>query len=193
MSILNYLNTKQLERFRKRSFKKGEILFHERDYCDEISFVIKGEIRISSYSLSGSEIVYNVIKSGGIFGNNLAFSSRKEYRGNVIGSQDGEILIAKRDDLLEILQENKEFLNAYLQVEADTIKELNSKLKINSFGGAEERLDYLFYINNGSIKFSSVSNLARELFLSREATSRLIHRLEKEHKIKIQKSSLILI
>ena len=193
MSILNYLNTKQLERFRKRSFKKGEILFHERDYCGEISFVIKGEIRISSYSLSGSEIVYNVIKSGGIFGNNLAFSSRKEYRGNVIGSQDGEILIAKRDDLLEILQENKEFLNAYLQVEADTIKELNSKLKIHSFGSAEERLDYLFYINNGSIKFSSVSNLARELFLSREATSRLIHRLEKEQKIKIQKTSLILI
>lgn len=193
MSILNYLNTKQLERFRKRSFKKGEILFHERDYCDEISFVIKGEIRISSYSLSGSEIVYNVIKSGGIFGNNLAFSSRKEYRGNVIGSQDGEILIAKRDDLLEILQENKEFLNAYLKVEADTVKELNSKLKINSFGSAEERLDYLFYINNGSIKFSSVSNLARELFLSREVTSRLIHRLEKEKKIKIQKSSLILI
>ena len=193
MSILNYLNSKQLERFRKKSFKKGEILFHERDYCDEISFVTKGEIRISSYSLSGSEIVYNVIKSGGIFGNNLAFSSRKEYRGNVIGSQDGEILIAKRDDLLEILQENKEFLNAYLQIEADTVKELNSKLKINSFSGAEERLDYLFYLNNGSIKFSSVSNLARELFLSREATSRLIHRLEKEQKIKIQKSSLILI
>ena len=193
MSILNHLNPKQLERFRKKSFKKGEILFHERDYCDEISFVIKGEIRISSYSLSGSEIVYNVIKSGGIFGNNLAFSSRKEYRGNAIGGQDGEILIAKRDDLLEILQENKEFLNAYLQIEADTVKELNSKLKINSFGGAEERLDYLFYINNGSIKFSGVSNLARELFLSREATSRLIHRLEKEQKIKIQKSSLILI
>ena len=193
MSILNYLNPKQLERFRKKSYKKGEILFHERDYCDEISFVIKGEIRISSYSLSGSEIVYNVIKSGGIFGNNLAFSSRKEYRGNVIGGQDGEILIAKLDDLLEILQENKEFLNAYLQIEADTVKELNSKLKINSFGGAEERLDYLFYINNGSIKFSGVSNLARELFLSREATSRLIHRLEKEQKIKIQKSSLILI
>lgn len=191
MQILRSLSDAQLERFQKITFQKGEILHQEGDICIKISFVIKGSIRIASYSLNGNEIVYNQIQSGGMFGNNLAFASDNQYRGNVIASSDGYLLQIDKSLLLKLLQENEEFLFDYLQVESDFVKKLNSKMKLMSFPLAEERLDYLFYLQGNEIAFSSISNLAKELFLSREVLSRLIHKEEKNGKLKIEKNKLI--
>ena len=84
MNILSSLTPDQQKKFRQIRFQKGDVLCREGEACDKVSFLFEGEVRISSYTLGGNEVVYNVVKSGGMFGNNLAFSSVNEYRGNVI-------------------------------------------------------------------------------------------------------------
>lgn len=162
--------------------QKNQILFHENDLCQAVGIVLSGQINIVSYALSGQEIVYNQIKVGGIFGNNLLFSSNPYYKGNVIAATDTSLVLIKKEALLTILQNNQNFLMQYLQINADFSKHLNHQIKLLSFLNAEDR--FFYYLQESHrVKFKSVTELAKTLFLTRETLSRLITKLVKEGKI----------
>ena len=170
--------------------KKGESLFLEDDLCAQIGIVIKGEIRIISYLKDGKEIVYNVLDEGGVFGNNLIFSSNPSFRGDVIAYKDSAVYLINKETLIELLQTNEEFLIAYLNLQSDFGKSLNLKIKLLTFNNAEDRFMYYMQINKNQIRYKTISDLAKTLFLSREVLSRLIHKLEKNGQIKISDKTI---
>lgn len=176
----------------KKTFEKGTTIFHEGDICEYICVVIKGLVTISSLSQSAEEIIYNIITESQMFGNNLLFSSSSQYKGDVICKEESTIIFINKKQMEDLLQNNKDFLLAFLKYESDFSKELNHKIKILSLQSAKERLMYLFSINNRKIKFVSTTLLAKNLFLSREATSRLISSLLKEGTIVKQDNYLML-
>ena len=164
--------------------KKDNIIFYENDPCNSVFIVKKGEINIASITFEGNEIVYNTLKEGDMFGNNLLFSKDNRYRGNVIAKTDSELIKINKENLIYILQHNEQFLTEYLVINSEFTKSLNSKIKILSFTSAKERMLYYLFINNGQIEFKSVSSLSNSLFLSREATSRLISQMVADKEIK---------
>ena len=182
-TLLELIESNPLLKSDKRHFKKGEILFHEDENCDAIYILEDGEVSISSYTLSGAEIVYNDVKAGEMFGNNLLFSSDNRFRGNVIGLKEGAIYIISKGKLIQALQSDQEFLELYLKTQSDFGKSLNAKLKILSFDKARERLEFFLSMHQGEIAFKSISELARSLFLKRETLSRLLSQMEEEGKI----------
>ena len=189
MNIFNLLTKEEKDTCVELLAQKDQILFREDEMCQSLGIVLSGQINIVSYTLSGQEIVYNQIKEGGMFGNNLLFSSNPHYKGNVIAATDTRLVLIKKEALLDIFKTNQKFLIQYLQITADFSKYLNRQIKILSFDNAEDRL--LYYLQeNGRVKFDSVSDLARTLFLSRETLSRLITRLQKERKI-IRRGNII--
>ena len=179
MDIFNLLTTKDQKLFEIVHVKKGQILFHEEEICEKIGIVKTGLIKIISYSLSGMEIIYNEIKLGHLFGNNLLFSSDRRYRGNVIATLDSEVWLINKDNLLILLENNKSFLETYLSLQADFSKTLNFKIKLLSLSSAEERLIY-FLKERQPYKYQSITSLANELYLSRETLSRLVNKMDKE-------------
>ena len=108
--------------------------------------MIHGAISIDSYSSTGNLINYNTIMPGEMFGNNLLFSNDQYYLGDVKARTKTTIGLIKKDDLLLILMNNRNFLSQYLQASSNFTKQLNSKVKILSLTHARERL--LYYINN---------------------------------------------
>ena len=96
--------------------------------------------------------------------------------------QTSEVWFLSKKNLLILLEENEEFLEKYLSVQADFSKALNFKIKLLSLSSAEERLMY-FLKKKGTYTYDSVSSFAETLYLSREALSRLISKLVKEKKI----------
>ena len=183
MNLFKLLTREDIYFALRKKANKNEILFQEDEECRYIGIVKKGEISISTYSLSGNEIIYNEIYEGGIFGNNLIFSEHSYYRGHVIAKKDCEILLYSKAAFMRILQKNKEFLEAYLSLEAEFTKGLNGKIKLLSIPTAEERL-YYFIKNQKRVTFKSIASLANTLYLTREALSRTISKLVKEGKIK---------
>ena len=183
MNLFNLLKREDIYFSLRKKVKKNEIIFQEDEKCFYVCVVKKGEVSISTYSLSGQEIIYNEIEEGGIFGNNLVYSDSPFYRGHVVAKKDTELLLFSKEAFLRVLQNNKEFLSAYLSLEANFAKKLNGQIKLLSLSSAEERFMY-FLKNQKSIKFKSISSLAATLFLSREVVSRLISKLVKEKKIK---------
>lgn len=192
-NIFDLLSIDEKKVIKVISLKKDEILFHENDVCNEIGIVLKGVISISSYSYQGIEMNYNTIMEGGIFGNNLLFSSEPIHKGNVIAKLPSEVALISKPQLLNLLKNNESFLKEYLKIQSDFGKKLNQKIKILSFHHAEDRLLYLLQANNGVLKYRSVSSLASSLNLSREATSRLISALIKEKVIRKELTTLYLV
>ena len=173
MNLFNLLKREDIYFSLRKKAKKNEIIFQEDEKCLYVCIVKKGEVSISTYSLSGQEIIYN----------KLVYSDAPLYRGHVVAKKDTERLLFSKEAFLRVLQNNKEFLSAYLSLEANFAKKLNGQIKLLSLSSAEERFMY-FLKNQKSIKFKSISSLASTLFLSREVVSRLISKLVKEKKIK---------
>ena len=193
MKILDTLKPAQQKLLNMRSLKKGTVLFHENDKCESIGIVINGQISIVSYLIDGKEIVYNQITNNGIFGNNLVFSSEPYYKGNIIIDVDSEIAFINKKDLVKLLSDNDLFLTEYLKIQSDFGKTLNNKIKLLSIDSAEERFYFYMHEHSNAIKYSSISDLAKKLYLKRETLSRLISKLLKQKKIKKDKEYITLL
>ena len=184
IKLLSCLTKEQRKYVKGLSIKKGYSLFKEGDVCESIGIVVSGEIDIISYSIEGKEIVYNSITPGNLFGANLVFSSEKEYKGNVVAKEKATVAIIKKEDLISILQTNREFLLEYLNKQSDFSKALNSKIKVLSYESSEDRFMVYLGMNDNEITIKSVTDLASVLCMTRESLSRCLSRLEKKHLIK---------
>lgn len=183
-NILSLLTKEEQKLLEVKSVDKGTYLFREGELCSKVSIVVSGGVKIASTHYSGNEVVFNILESGDIFGNNLIFSDNPIYKGDVIAIKDSMIVNTNKDNLTNILQSNKEFLIAYLNIQSNFGKKLNSTIKMLSMSSAEERLMFYLHENKGEINFHSVTDLADILNLKRETLSRLLTMLEKENVIK---------
>ena len=183
MNILDTLKPSQIKLLNIKNLKKGNVLFYENDKCESIGIVVSGQVSIVSYLADGKEIIYNTLKENEIFGNNLIFSTDPYYKGNIIVDIDSKIAIIKKDDLLKLLESNQSFLEEYLKVQSNFTKSLNNRIKLLSIDSAEERFYFYMHEHKNVIKYVSISDLAKQLYLKRETLSRLISKLEKQKKI----------
>ena len=179
MNIIALLNEKEKERLIYKELRKGETLFYENDCCGEIGIVKYGKLLITSYPENGNPIIYNRLKEDDMFGNNLLFSSQPFYKGDVIAESDSGIILIKKDVLIGFLEENTDFLLAYLQIQANSGKRLHSRIRLLAIDSAQERFITYLRENGNKISYSSVSDLADDLFIRRETLSRLLSKLIK--------------
>ena len=186
MNKILQLISKHKENIEKRQFKAGETIFLENDTCKAIGVVKKGEISIKSYFSNGKEITYNTLNEGQMFGNNLIFSSKPTYRGDVIAEKDSEIFFIDRPTLIEILKTDGEFLVEYLSEQSDFSKSLNFKIKLLTIQSAEDRIQYYLTFNKGLITYKTITKLANELYMTRESLSRTLKKMRENGVIKIE-------
>ena len=192
MKLIDTIHDSERVLLRQRIYQKGDFIARENDRCEGIFIINKGKVKISSYSLGGKEIIYNMLSQDDVFGNNLVFSSSPYYRGNVIAETEVSLSYIYNKDIEHLFQTNLDFVRCYLQIQSDFGKTLNAKLKLLSFPLAEERIFFLLESSNGEIEYNTMTDLASLLFLTREVTSRTVHRLAKENKIILGKHKISL-
>ena len=103
--------------------------------------------------------------------------------GDVIAEEDSRIFLFDKETFLNLLTTDKNFLESFLYYQSEDAKNLNQTVKLLSMDKAEDRLFYLLRHNRNGLKFKNMSTLALQLGLTRESTSRLIHRLLREGQI----------
>ena len=172
------------------STTRNQTLFFEGDECKNIGLVISGKVIIVSYLSDGKEVIYNELGKGEMFGNNLIFSSDPFYRGDVVATEESEIVYIEKEELLKALSQNVGLLEMFLNYQSDFSKSLNFKIKLLTLSGAEERLTYYLSVNKGQASYKSVTKLSKELYLSRETLSRTIYKMEKKGLIEIDQKTL---
>ena len=193
IAILKVLSKKEHQMVKGYQIAKGNIIYHEGDVCENIGIIISGKVDIVSYSFEGKEILINSLKAGDIFGNNLLFSSNPIYKGDVIAKEKCVVAFINKENLIYLLQNNKEFLNLYLNIQSDFGKALNARIQLLSFPNAEERLMYFASKNNNVIEFKNVTTLVATIGVQRETLSRLLTSLIERHLIKKEKGKITFI
>ena len=183
-NILQTLSKQEQQLLEVKSLRRGEFLFREGELCTAVSIVVSGQVKISSMNYFGSEVIFNVLKKGEMFGNNLIFSDDPTYKGDVIALKDSVVVLIKKNNLESLLQSNKDFLLTYLNIQSNFGKKLNSTIKMLSYSSAEERFKFYLHENKGEISYHTVTDLADILHLKRETLSRVLTKLEKENVIK---------
>lgn len=183
-NILSTLTKEERKLLAVKTLKKGAVLFKEGELCTTLSIIVSGEVKISTIHHSGNEIIFNIIKKDALFGNNLLFSDQPYYKGDVIALKDSTIVLIQKNDLIQILQSNNQFLIMYLNIQSNFGKSLNSRIKMLTILSAEER--FLFYLeeNHNEICYHTVTELADILNIKRETLSRILTKLEKKNVIK---------
>ena len=190
IQLLNVLTKKEHKLVKGYQVTKNSVIHHEGDTCESIGVIVSGKVDIVSYSFQGKELILNSLKAGEIFGNNLIFSSEPIYKGDVIAKEKCVIAFINKENLLFLLQNNKEFLELYLKAQSDFGKSLNARIQLLSFTNAEERLQYYASKNDNVIVFKNVTTLAAQIGIQRETLSRLLTSLVKRHLIKKEKGKI---
>lgn len=183
MGILETLSLEEQKNLKRISLERNEVLFREGEECFAVGLLLSGNLKISSYLYNGDEIIYNLINSNELFGNNLIFSSTPIHKGNVTALSDSTIVLFEKKQLLKLLKENEQFLLAYLKAQSDFGKQLNFRIKLLSIGDAKERIMLYITSKKNAIYIKNITSFANELNLARETVSRIIHDLEKEKTI----------
>ena len=190
MNILNLLNQKEKEKISYLNLKQNQILFHEGEECKSIFIIIEGQITILNYSLNGNEEIISILNKNDVFGNALIFSNNNHYLGEIIATKPTKLAIINKNELISLLQNNKSFLECYINLIAEKTIKFTIKTKLLSHKNIRSRIIYYLEINNYSIK-KNISFLAKELVLPRPSVSREISKMINEDIIYIKSNKII--
>ena len=190
MNILNLLNQKEKEKISYLNLKQNQTLFHEGEECKSIFIIIEGQITILNYSLNGNEEIISILNKNDVFGNALIFSNNNYYLGEIIATKPTKLAIINKNELISLLQNNKSFLECYINLIAEKTIKFTIKTKLLSHKNIRSRIIYYLEINNYSIK-KNISFLAKELVLPRPSVSREISKMINEDIIYIKNNKII--
>ncbi len=190
MNILDLLKQNEKEKISYLNFEQNQTLFHEGEECKSIFIIIEGQITILNYSLNGNEEIISILNKNDVFGNALIFSNNNHYLGEIIATKPTKLAIINKKELLFFLQNNKSFLECYINLIAEKTIKFTIKTKLLSHKNIRSRILYYLEINNYSIK-KNISFLAKELVLPRPSVSREISKMINEDIIYIKNNKII--
>lgn len=174
-----------------RKYHKNEILFNENDLCNYLAIIKRGNIRITSYAFNGNEMVFKNLTANDCFGESLLFSSYPYYKGTITSISDSEIAYIKKDVVLQLLS-NPSLLEIYLNMLSEEILLTKEKQRILSFHNVQDRLLYWLHLQH-KIAYKSITDLAKELAVSRESLSRTLKSLCEKNLITMKGKCIALV
>ena len=165
-----------------KTYEKNDLIFNEGDKCNYVCIVTNGAVKISTTSSLYNEFIISTIKSGESFGENLIFSERPYYLGDIIATKKTSILFLSKNNYLKYVNEN---LEEFLQENSKRYLLLQQRTKILLQKSIREKI--LFYLiskynstNSLDIKITSKEELAKYLNIERPSLSRELIKLKEE-------------
>lgn len=187
---MNNLINLFLEFGKKKTYKANDVIFNENEICDTVGFIFKGKIKISTFSSNEGEVVINLLSKNEFFGDLLLFSNRPYYYGMAIAQEATIVYFLSKNNLLKFFKEDSKLLEEFLMLVTNKGVLLKQTNKLLAHKNIEERL--IYYLNHickkdeyGNIYFKSVTDMANILSIPRPSLSRVLHKMEREKKIKI--------
>ena len=194
INFYNDLLDSEKKYFKIVEYNAFDVIFNERDVCNHLGIVLKGEVLISTITYNEKEEIINTIKEHDVFGDILLFASNNIYLGDVIAIKKSIVALITKDNLLKLLTQRKELLIKYLSHLSN--KSLNIKLqsKLLSHKNIEDRIMYfLSTVKNNIYEYKSITDIANKLSLPRPSVSRSMTILENKGLIKKGKKKIYIL
>jgi len=100
---------------KRRTYQKGESLYHQGEIDSRFYFILKGRVQISAFRQDGSEFVLEVMGQWAICGEGAAFDGRPRFS-SAVALENTEVIAFDANGMAEIFQGFPEFAVALLRI-----------------------------------------------------------------------------
>src|SRR5581483_2399630 len=112
-----------LERsIQKKSFRRGEVIFHKGDPGSSMYLIVDGQVRIVLPSEGGEEALLGVLDKGDFFGE-LSLIDGQPRSATIVASEQTETVVLHRDDFLKVIHSSPSVAIDMLRVLARRLRE----------------------------------------------------------------------
>lgn len=149
---------------RRRTYRKGEVVFHRDDLAESLHFIVKGRFSVSIRTQLGETALLDVLGPGEAFGELALLTPGARRSATVEALDEGETLSVYRDDF------------ALLQAEHPSVKDVLLRLLAEQLARASDRIVEAHYTDADT----RVRRRLRELAL-RQGGARPVISMTQEH------------
>jgi CRP/FNR family transcriptional regulator, cyclic AMP receptor protein len=128
-----------LARARIERYRAGETIFLNQSEGRGMMAVLAGQVRISTMSSNGRELVLNTIDAGEVFGE-LALLDGKERTADAIAVTESELLVLERSEFIPFLEKRPALAMRLLAIIAGRLRQTTTQAADVALLGLEKRL-----------------------------------------------------
>jgi CRP/FNR family transcriptional regulator, cyclic AMP receptor protein len=187
---------------RVERYPAGEEIFAKGSPGNSMMLVLRGRVRISSISLTGREIVLNIIDPGGIVGE-IAVLDGGERSGDAVAMADCELLVLNRRDLMPLLQNHADICLQLIKILCQRLRQTSEQVEDLVFRHVEARMaKALLHLSKRSGRpdveervlelHLSQSELGNIVATTRESVNKLLQTWQRAGWIDLAKGSIMI-
>lgn len=173
-----------------KKYDKGELITMEGDPFEGLGIILEGKVNITKSNEAGERIIMAQMSKAGLFGEMIAFSSRKVWPATVIAMSKCKIMTVSPESIINHCQKmcvgHKQLMINMLEIVSNKALGLNRKvnyLSIKSMRGKISKFLMEEYSKTNKLMFEIDYNrneLAEFLHVSRPSMSRELSRMKDE-------------
>jgi CRP/FNR family cyclic AMP-dependent transcriptional regulator len=130
--LLRHLRPEELSRLAASAtlvrHKPQATIFQKGDPGGSMMAVVRGRVKICSYSPDGKELVLNIIDRGGLFGE-IALLDGQPRSADAAAIEDTELLVLERNRLMPFLNANPEIATRLIAVLCQRLRQTSEALE----------------------------------------------------------------
>ena len=178
-----------------KEFKENTTIIEVGDYIKSMPLLISGAIKILREDENGDEIVLYYLEKGDTCAMTLSCCmGQTKSKIRAVAETNVELIMLPKEKMADWLGKYKSWQSYILQTYHSRMDELLEALDTIAFLKMDERLfKYLkdkAMVNNNDELTTTHKQIAEDLHTSRVVVSRLLKKLENEHKIKLYRNSI---
>jgi CRP/FNR family cyclic AMP-dependent transcriptional regulator len=120
------------------TFEKDQVLYNIGDTNQTLFFLRSGFVKVGTITQDGHELIYDVRKSGDVVGELCASESPRQDR--AVALEQTEVIPVPFDEVLEIVQKNRDLLRQLVQVFCSSLSDAYDQLNSLAFSDTVHRL-----------------------------------------------------
>jgi CRP/FNR family transcriptional regulator len=186
---------------RKRSFPAGRLIFTQGAPPNTIYFIVNGQVKVARNTPDGHEIILCMPGAGDSFCPVTVLDGGPQL-GGAVAITDVEIMYADRRDFLELCRERPELQAAVQQACLGEVRRMVQRLELLSFRTLKQRLaSVIIHTSRHSpqacgkpteLRITQLE-LAQLAGSSRESTSRLLAKWERDGMLSLGRGRVIIL
>lgn len=181
---------------RERNYPKNSIILFEDDPGDALYVVVAGQVKVVLIGEDGREVILAVLKEGDFFGE-MSLIDDQPRSAHVIAMEDAELLVLRRHEFLQCMQEMPRIALGLLQALSRRLRRADDKiggLVLLDVNGRVARLLLELADEHGGARIPrkiTHHQIAQMIGSSRETVSRTIRDLADRGLIEVTRQAIL--
>ncbi len=182
---------------RRRTFDKGEVVFHRDDPADSLHLVVKGRFAARAMTPLGDSVLFDVLGPGRAFGELALLLPGERRSATVSALEAGETRSILRDDFMRLQRNHPGVKDVLLRLLAEQLRRASDRILEAHYVDAEtrvrRRLRELAEAYGSGVVPLTQEDLAAMAGTSRATVNRVLREEERRETVVLQRGRVTIV